>query len=177
LSFLVIQGFVSERAFSHRPLRVEEPSELPLFDEAFQDHGVGPEPVVHPDHEAELVRVRLLGEVLRLLERPGDRFLHEGVLPRLQGGHRHRVVGVRARGDDDGVDVVPLQHEPVVGEHLRDGEFLADHLRARPVPVADRDHLGFLDPAEDREMEDLGHPAQTDDAHADFFHFGACDGG
>ena len=44
-------------------------------------------------------------ELLRLLERRGERLLDEHVLPRLERGVRERVVRADRRRDHDGVDV------------------------------------------------------------------------
>jgi hypothetical protein len=82
---------------------------------------------------------RQLDELLRLLERRGERLLDQHVDAALQEVARHRVVVLRRDGDARAVDAA--EQLAVVGERLH-AEGRRDLAGARLVDVGDPDQLG-----------------------------------
>ena len=130
----------------------ERPHVVHVADHAARDHLLGllverVAAVLRADLDDAVVVLGRLHDLRALLDRVGDRFLHVGVLARLDGGQGHRVVQVLGRRDDHGVDGRIGENLAVV--HVRLGRVAAhglDPLHAAgevaAVGFADGRHLG-----------------------------------
>ena len=127
------------------------------------DHGVG---VLH-----RLGKHRLPRHGARLGEAAGERLLHDEVLAGVGGVDGQRVVETRHHGQRHEVDILALQHRPMVGVRVGNVELPGKRLGALLGLGADRNDLALAAPdLAERVSVQLRREPRTDEANANLIH-------
>jgi hypothetical protein len=124
--------------------------------------------VVRPHLEDLAVPLDGVAHLDRLLDRERHGLLAIDVLPRVHRVDRHFRVPMVGRGDDHGVDVLPVQQLSVIEVSLAAADLLGRRETAL-VDVADADHLDVLrlGALDERPQVAAPHAAHADEGHPD----------